>query len=101
MFEDFMKTPMLLMSRKETKDEWGNYEYEEGVDILGKLQKSDTWTISATMTEMVRKARVYLMPEITVFSGDKLLADGDEYVVDDVNIVRDKEGVVHHLELDL
>lgn len=101
MFQDFMKTPVVLYSRKETKDEWGHYEYEDGVNLLCKFQKTDQWAISPTATEMVRKARVYLSPDTQIYAGDKLVIDEEEYIVDDVSIVRNKDGTTHHLEADL
>lgn len=98
-FSEFMVTPLIL-KRKGEKDKWGDFVYTD-VNIMGRLQKTQEWNVSPTATQMVRRGLIYLMPEIEVSPGDKIEAEGEEFLIDDVSFVRDKEGVLHHKEIDV
>lgn len=98
-FSDFMTTPMVLKRRGE-KDKWSHFSYTS-TDIMGRLQKSDEWNVSPNMIQMVRRGRIYVGPEVDIRPGDKLEVDEEEYLVDDVGFIRNKEGVLHHKEVDV
>jgi len=98
-FSDFMTTAMIVKKKGE-KDKWGDFTYTD-VNIMGRLQKTQEWNVNPTSTQIVRRGRVYVMPDVEVLPGDKIEVEGEQFLVDDVSLIRDKDGVLHHLEIDV
>lgn len=96
-FEDFLKTPVVLM-RKGVKDKWSDFTYSS-TDVMGRLQKTEEWNVSENLITAVRRGVVYFGPTVDVKAGDKLKIDEEEFLVDDVSFVRNRDGVLHHLEV--
>ncbi|MDY6834831.1 MAG: hypothetical protein SVY53_08565 [Chloroflexota bacterium] len=99
-FNRFMNTPVTIY-HVTSRDKWSKPLTADSSSEKCRIEDSKVLHVADAQMTVSKPTRIFLNPDVLIVEGDQAEIDGTLYTVVQVSKMRDKRGVVRHLEVTL